>query len=252
MRKYIIVLILSKLLIFFSFPVAADTLFLKNGMKLESEKIWEEGNEIKCYINGLVVGFAAGEVERIEKKPVVPPKDIAADDLQKSELGLSAMKQHLDGIKQNLDREYQTLIEEFAQLEKDKKLLKPGVDTPEYDQRITRFNQNVETYEHKRRIFDKEIQAYLAQLKKDNARVLLDQEELSKIIGSWLNHPIDEFIDQWGYPDTIINMPDDIRQYSFLVEIAPSGSHKIIFETNPSGEIVSFRTAPLKSNDKLP
>ncbi len=45
----------------------ADTVILKNGMRFESDKIWREGNEIKCFRSGVVIGFPKDDVERIVK-----------------------------------------------------------------------------------------------------------------------------------------------------------------------------------------
>ena len=45
----------------------ADTIVFNDGRKLETKNVWEEGNEIKCYIDGMVFGFPKNKVQKIEK-----------------------------------------------------------------------------------------------------------------------------------------------------------------------------------------
>jgi hypothetical protein len=49
-------------------PAGADAIVLKNGNRIEAEKVWEENGEYKCDQYGGVVGFPKGEVLRIEQK----------------------------------------------------------------------------------------------------------------------------------------------------------------------------------------
>jgi hypothetical protein len=58
------------LFIFFMSPslAGADAIVLKNGNRIEAQKVWEEDGEIKCDQYGGVVGFQKGEVLRIERQ----------------------------------------------------------------------------------------------------------------------------------------------------------------------------------------
>ncbi|QTA86010.1 hypothetical protein [Desulfonema magnum] len=56
--------ILSLLLI--SSSGKADTIFLKNGRKIEAERVWKEDNQIKCDVYGAIVGYPKENVDRIE------------------------------------------------------------------------------------------------------------------------------------------------------------------------------------------
>jgi hypothetical protein len=53
---------------------AADTIVLKNGRRVEVEMAWREGDEVKGTLSGVVVRYAEGQVERIER-----PDPAAAD-----------------------------------------------------------------------------------------------------------------------------------------------------------------------------
>jgi hypothetical protein len=58
------------LFIFFMFPslAVADVIVLKNGNRIEAQRVWEEGGEIKCDQYRGVVGFPKREVLRIERQ----------------------------------------------------------------------------------------------------------------------------------------------------------------------------------------
>jgi hypothetical protein len=45
----------------------ADVIVLKNGNRIEAERVWEENGEYKCDQYGGVVGFPKGEVLRVEQ-----------------------------------------------------------------------------------------------------------------------------------------------------------------------------------------
>ena len=45
----------------------ADTIFFKDGMRLDVEKTWEENNQIKYILYGSTISVAMEKVERIEK-----------------------------------------------------------------------------------------------------------------------------------------------------------------------------------------
>lgn len=60
-------LILSMMLLAFSLPAAADTIIFKDGMRIEAPHVWQENEEVRCEIGGIVFGYPKADVERIEK-----------------------------------------------------------------------------------------------------------------------------------------------------------------------------------------
>lgn len=70
------------LLIFPSFA-CADTIVLKNGNKIKSERVWEEDGIIKCIRMGGVVGYPKASVERIEKED--KEESVEKEDIEKEE-----------------------------------------------------------------------------------------------------------------------------------------------------------------------
>jgi hypothetical protein len=46
---------------------SADTIVFKDGMRLDSPKVWEQNGEVQCEIGGIVFGYPKADVERIEK-----------------------------------------------------------------------------------------------------------------------------------------------------------------------------------------
>jgi tetratricopeptide (TPR) repeat protein len=47
----------------------ADTIFFKNGTRLDIQETWEEDGYIKCEIYGIVVSYPKKDIERVEKSP---------------------------------------------------------------------------------------------------------------------------------------------------------------------------------------
>ncbi|MBC8433426.1 MAG: hypothetical protein H8D96_16070 [Desulfobacterales bacterium] len=248
----------------------ADTVILKNGMRFESDKIWQEGNEIKCYRSGIVIGFSKDDVERIVKTPseaaeiTVPAAEQMTDydaDKNKSkneqketvetapaaaakspEFNFDEIKKRFERIQKELDLAYQTMLKEFEQLERDKKRLKPVTATIKYNERVLRYHQNLKDYERKRKDFNNEVQVYKIRAEKESDKRLFDDENFATLLKGWLNSPVDAFIDLWGYPDEIIKISDGNRQYLFVIEVTPSFTRKILFLTNPAGKIIELRT----------
>jgi len=52
---------------FFDFPAHADTIFLKNGMRMDVDRAWKENQQIKYEMFGSVYTYSIDEVIRIEK-----------------------------------------------------------------------------------------------------------------------------------------------------------------------------------------
>ena len=50
-----------------SFLQSPDTIFLKNGMRLDVEKIWEKGGEIKYEMYGSVYSYPKDDVSQINR-----------------------------------------------------------------------------------------------------------------------------------------------------------------------------------------
>jgi hypothetical protein len=248
----------------------ADTVILKSGMRFESDKIWQEGNEIKCYRNGIVIGFSKDDVEQIVKTPpeaaeiAVPAAEQMTDydaDKNKSkneqeetietapaaaakspEFTFDEIKKRLERIQKELDLAYQTMLKEFEQLERDKKRLKPGTATIKYNERVLRYHQTLKDYERKRKAFNTEVEAYKIRAEKDRDKQLFDDKNFSMLLKGWLNSPVDDFIDRWGYADEIIRISDSNKQYLFVIEVTPSLTRNILFLTNPAGKIIDFKT----------
>lgn len=64
-KKYFTVFALLAL---FPLVASADTIFLKNGMRIDVKETWEEDGQIKCVMFGAVVGYPKEDVERIVKE----------------------------------------------------------------------------------------------------------------------------------------------------------------------------------------
>jgi hypothetical protein len=62
------VLVLLFLLVLSPCQARADAIVLKNGNRIEAERVWEENGEYKCDQYGGVVGFPKGEVLRVEQQ----------------------------------------------------------------------------------------------------------------------------------------------------------------------------------------
>jgi len=66
-------LIIVPLLLILPLLVGADTIFLKSGRTIDTERAWEEGDQVKCYIGSMLVGFQKSDVERIEENSITTP-----------------------------------------------------------------------------------------------------------------------------------------------------------------------------------
>jgi len=249
--SYITKLVLTLLLLtLFPLTSAADTVVLKNGMKFNSEKIWEENGEIKCYVNGLVVGFPKEDVQRITNAPPEAVEMSAAVTSERLKYDLITSKKHLDRKKKELELEYQALMQKVKQLENEKNQSTSRTATNKLNERILKHNQKVKKYKSQKKAFDMEVKAFQREVEKENARQLIDEEKFAEMLRSWLTSPVDDFINKWGYPDQIINLPDGSRRYLFMVEITPVLTRHITFDTNPSGAIVEFTVETGNSNAK--
>jgi hypothetical protein len=89
---------LALLFIFLMSPslAGADAIILKNGNRIEAQKVWEEDGEIKCNQYGGVVGFPKGEVLRLEQQQ----SDKGLDGAQKKPLSTEDEKAILSEARQ--------------------------------------------------------------------------------------------------------------------------------------------------------
>jgi tetratricopeptide (TPR) repeat protein len=89
--------ILLACFIFFApaLPARADTIFFKNGARLDISKTWQAGGQIKCNLYGQEVGYPLKDVLRVEKN--TPPPAPADNE------GAPAQQQTAAGIRRELD-----------------------------------------------------------------------------------------------------------------------------------------------------
>lgn len=244
-------LFLTLLLFLWGTPFSiADTVVLKNGMKFDSERIWEENGEIKCFVNGLVVGFPQEDVQHILKTTAETAAMPATGNSESLTYDLASSKKHLDRKKKELELEYQELMQEVKQLENDKKQSLSRKAIQELNARILQHNQKANEYQIKKKAFDREVKTFQRKVAKASSRQLTDEEKFSEMLRVWVRRPVDEFIDQWGYPDQIINMPDGTRRYLFMIEITPVITRQITFDTNQSGVIDKLTVNTGNSTEK--
>ena len=70
-------IILTFILLVFYLPADADTIFFKDGMRVDAPRVWEENEEVRCEIGGIVFGYPKADVERIEKGQIGVKKTAA-------------------------------------------------------------------------------------------------------------------------------------------------------------------------------
>ena len=61
--------ILLALSVLFPLLANADTIILKNGTKIKTTRAWTEGNLVKCYRFGAVIGYLKENVKAVEEEP---------------------------------------------------------------------------------------------------------------------------------------------------------------------------------------
>ncbi len=62
--KFVFLLVIS----FYTATGHADTIFFKNGMRLDVEEVWEESGQIKCSMYGAEYSYVKEEIDRIERE----------------------------------------------------------------------------------------------------------------------------------------------------------------------------------------
>ena len=67
MKNFLILVVIS---ILFPLFASADTIVLKNGMRIENVRAWEEDGQVKCYRFGSLIGYLKKNVRKIEKGEV--------------------------------------------------------------------------------------------------------------------------------------------------------------------------------------
>lgn len=223
------------------FPVfaMADTIVLKNGMRFDSKRVWEENGEIKCMVKGLIVGFPKNDVDHINKT-----KD--AKTHQGSEYTFKATRKDLEQTRKELENEYKALLEELDDLSNDKPEKMNGEEIRNHDAAVILYNKKVAEYEKKRKAYIAAVERYHKRIDKPIADGTMDKDSFEKLFASWVGGAITDFIDEWGNPDTTSDAPNNQRAYLFVIEITPSNTRNIYFTTNSSGKIVDYRSGETK------
>jgi hypothetical protein len=76
--------IITFFLVCISAAVSADTIIFKDGTRIDAHRVWEEYNEVKCEIAGVVIGYPMQDIKRIirQRRNAFPrklkPSEIAA------------------------------------------------------------------------------------------------------------------------------------------------------------------------------
>jgi len=74
MKNFFILVVLS---ILFPLFASADTIILKNGMRIENVRAWEEDGQVKCYRFGSLIGYLKKNVQKIEKGELTEDVNVA-------------------------------------------------------------------------------------------------------------------------------------------------------------------------------
>jgi len=254
----------------------ADTVILKNGMRFESDKIWQEGNEIKCIRNGIVIGFLKDDVERIDRTanqmPPAEPPPLRAGKLHKTpseaaENTVPATEQITDYDVANNKR--QNELNEAAETAPAVAAKSPEFNFDESKKRFERIQKELDmAYQTILKVFE-QLETDKKRLKpgtatiKYNERVLRyyqnlkDYERKRKAFNIEVEayktraekESYKQLLDDENF--SMLLESDGNRQYLFVIEVTPSFSRKILFLTNPAGKIIEFRTDVEKNSNAL-
>ncbi len=74
MKNFFILVVLS---ILFPLFASADTIILKNDMRIENVRAWEEDGQVKCYRFGSLIGYLKKNVQKIEKRELTEDVNVA-------------------------------------------------------------------------------------------------------------------------------------------------------------------------------
>jgi S1-C subfamily serine protease len=77
--KKMVLVLMGLALVQFPAVSVADILIMKNGKRIKTERAWTEGNQIKCYRFGSIIGYQKESVARIIKEEVresKPPRRV--------------------------------------------------------------------------------------------------------------------------------------------------------------------------------
>ncbi len=85
-----------------------DTVIFKDGKIIETKKAWEKDDEVKCYIDGYIIGFQKEDVERIEKGQIKEKGSVAYPNETKK--SLKPLESHGDPKKKILYELYYELM----------------------------------------------------------------------------------------------------------------------------------------------
>lgn len=233
----------------FSAEISADTIVLKNGLRLEADRIWEETAEIKCALHGVVIGFARDKVLRVERPKPAPQTDpltnrgdVAGSGTQAKEMSLdtqapsprSGPQELLQKQAADLEQEYRLLQQALNELQAEGENAITDAAIEVYNQKVLRLNRRIARYEENRN-------ALHARASGDNFTGTVSENFFLDNMRSWIGHGIQEFIDQWGTADDTFSNGTDRRTYLFVIRISSSHSRHVFFETDSDGIILNFK-----------
>ncbi len=78
----------------------------------------------------------------------------------------SEIKKRLDQEKEKLDEEYRALLEEKKEIAKDKNKYRSKSRAKKYDKVILEFNDKIEDYERRKKLFNEEVEKYNKRVEK--------------------------------------------------------------------------------------
>ena len=92
--------ILLTLSVLFPLLANADTIILKNGIKIKTTRAWTEGNMVKCYRFGAVIGYLKENVKAVETEPQEDVEEVIFRKKEKRSGGDEQRNAHKDSLAQ--------------------------------------------------------------------------------------------------------------------------------------------------------
>jgi len=107
MKGFLIPLLL---LVTLSSFASADIIIFKDGRKIETERAWEEGGQIKCYRYGGIVGYPKVQIDRIIEGKTDEEKAPVSSTKRKAVASTGVSESHIEKIKHRLRELYLELM----------------------------------------------------------------------------------------------------------------------------------------------
>lgn len=219
-------------------PACCATVELTNGTRLTAQQVWRQGDEIKCLLNGIVLGFPAAQVLRID-----PPLTVAGEIAPRSHPADAPPPEtawrRLRETHAALTRERSVLAAALRDLERDRS----QADAPE---RIAAFNRRTLALQGRIDDFNRRHEAFRIRLRRylaDHATV--DAARLLHALKALVGSPITEVIQRWGAPD--FQAVGRHGRQVYLFSIAAAGPHQrltVAFDIDPHGIVTDCRVVP--------